>query len=384
MADLLTCDGCQQVKTKLLPCKHSHCLSCLEKNSETVEKIKCVVCGEVHARPQNLDSLPDNNFITTFEKIKQKYEVKMIGNNYCDTCGDGQKVAEKYCAHCRQHLCLSCLQMHNKFKMNQKHEVVDVNVDSSSYNEAIKKVDYEKCLTHDQNIDIYCQDCNQFICLKCFIFQHKEHKFTEISSKVEEDKKKIESTIAELQKNLVIYDEKLEIFEETSVKSEIISKICSNGNALKVFIDNFIKDFVDLTEKLFQMYHGELIKESKLEICNEKKIIEARISSLIETMNDLNFQTVIHKKYDLCVTKCKTFYIQYPFIEFREPSTLLYYNLLDYVAYGFLPLVAEMFPDKQHEKNFDSSGPNAMKNAKRISITELIGRVYIKNIYLTV
>ncbi|ESO00631.1 hypothetical protein HELRODRAFT_175608 [Helobdella robusta] len=326
MTDPFICTYCRQLKTKFLPCKHTHCLSCLRKKySENDKTIKCDICEEVCVRPRNLDSLPDNQFIMMLKKMEKRIIAGRSNKNCCETCGDsGERVAEKYCIHCRQHLCLSCLQLHYKFKMNQTHEVVDADASNYYYIEAINKVDYEKCPTHDQNIDIYCENCNQFICSKC-IHQHERHKFKEISSKIEEDKKKIESTIAKLQKNLTIYEEKLQTLKTDLNKFEVLFEIHSRGDALKRLIDEYVQDLINHVEDSYQNFVDEGIGLQPL-IREEKKFVETKISSLEETLDNLNARTVVREQYDLHVPKFQKFEVLFPEFKLNKPKTAVCHN----------------------------------------------------------
>ncbi|ESO00630.1 hypothetical protein HELRODRAFT_175607 [Helobdella robusta] len=351
MVDPIICINCQQLKiTILLPCEHSHCLSCLEKKYPKMNIIKCTICRQLHIRPQNINSLANDEVITMLGRIKKRNDAEMSNKKYCETCEDVERAAEKYCTHCRQHLCLSCLQLHNKFKSFQTHEVVDINVNSSSYSEAINKIDYEKCPTHDLNIDIYCQNCNQFICSKC-IYQHERHKFKEISSKIEKDKKKIESTIAELQKRLAIYEEKLQKFNIYTNKDKILSKIHCRANALKFEIDKYIQDLTGRIESCCDDFVNKVRKYEQL-ISIEKDIIESRICSLEETLCNLNVQTITLEKYDFHVPECKKFEISFPKFELQKPTTSLYFS------------------------KFESASKSSF--LKRIGADELVGSLHIK------
>jgi len=203
-----------------------------------------------------------------------------------------------YCGDCEQHFCKECTVFHNKFKALQTHQVHNVN--TKEYEEVLQIVKYKICSAHNQNIDIYCTTCKQYICMKCAIIDHDRHNFLETQKIVDEKKKKLEKFLSELKTSLNVFTEQLNNLNCNNYKGEknlITFQIQQRGNILKKEIDtcvNSLIDEVNMYDDLFRKKYNIYLESAK----KENDVIKTKIKRVETQLKNLNVQTIRHLKDD--------------------------------------------------------------------------------------
>lgn len=126
--DTNTCSICWEGYTtpKMLKCRHTFCLPCLEgfqKKSEDKEIINCPLCRQKHRITDgNLDKLLDNYFVTS--KPREPLE-----KFCCSLCFE--EAILKACSHCELKLCLPCKLSH-RLALKLSDEKYELSSDSES------------------------------------------------------------------------------------------------------------------------------------------------------------------------------------------------------------------------------------------------------------
>ena len=126
----------------MLPCLHSFCLGCLQKELETGESqsiLHCPICkekvtlseGGVGHLPQDLHKANEAEISRISEKVENADE-------YCQNCGrtDSTGKAVAYCIECEEYLCSFCEGKHNKKKMSAHHNLITIGHQLAKTNEA--------------------------------------------------------------------------------------------------------------------------------------------------------------------------------------------------------------------------------------------------------
>ena len=127
MADAM-CDKCDEYYTdpRMLPCLHTFCLQCLEKELEkqhSKDTLQCPNCKEKVTLPQSrVSALPqDLHMANEAERARISEKVEKA-NEQCDHCGrsdSGQAVS--FCVDCDEYLCKSCDDHHKKWRKTVEH-----------------------------------------------------------------------------------------------------------------------------------------------------------------------------------------------------------------------------------------------------------------------
>ena len=185
MADV-TCEKCDEYykDPRMLPCLHTFCLQCLEKELESQSTLHCPTCKEKVKLPRNgVSELPqDLNMANEAEIACISKKVK-DANEYCEYCGrsDDSGRAVAFCIDCDEFLCKICKDRHPKRGKTADHIVVTAGERLSKTNEdnTASKFPQQKmpCPLHKgYNLEVYCKKCEKLICKNCMDFKHKKHR----------------------------------------------------------------------------------------------------------------------------------------------------------------------------------------------------------------
>ncbi|XP_038053717.1 protein PML-like [Patiria miniata] len=202
--DHLECSICTNRfrQPKLLDCLHSFCLQCLQELRQSQDpsgtKLTCPLCRrETVLKGSGVADLP-NNFafsalveeVTMQEKLLegQGSEIK------CQAC-DEENQAISRCMDCDHFLCQECQKAHGRMTLMMKSHKICTLAQLQSGEIVYKSKLREKvpkCGKHpDQNLNVYCNSCEQVICTTCSVLDHAKHSLTGLPEAVEKCKKRV-------------------------------------------------------------------------------------------------------------------------------------------------------------------------------------------------
>ncbi|KAK6167668.1 hypothetical protein SNE40_021640 [Patella caerulea] len=168
---------------KILDCKHSFCLICLEDyiNKITTDNhFPCPLCRR--------DIIIPDGGVNEFE-INYQLEAEDVSE--CDACKSGIS-SEFRCEDCQQYLCSTCKRCHANLTGTRNHVVVLYNkysqkgnqdnpdqYNSSGDNPLPTETDFCS-IHHDKIADYYCKPCTVGVCSRCFVENHNGHSFVDL------------------------------------------------------------------------------------------------------------------------------------------------------------------------------------------------------------
>ena len=175
-----SCVSCGDNVEKLLclPCLHSMSVcekkECGEKLTES--KISCLHCEEVFDVP--VDGFPCHSFATR-KVIRRAREEE---GTFCYGEHESPQLAVAFCSDCPGPLCEECQSAHRTVAFLKKHKIVPLE-------EVLKKgsIDLGKslCSTHKKELELYCQDCEEVICMACpVVGPHQSHRVVFVDEEV--------------------------------------------------------------------------------------------------------------------------------------------------------------------------------------------------------
>ena len=144
-------------------CKKKECRDKLIKS-----KISCSQCKEVFDVP--VDGFPCHSFAKRRSIIRTREEE----GTFCHAEHESPQLAVAFCSDCPGPLCEECQSIHQTVVFLKKHNVV-------SLEEVLKKgsIDLGKsplCSIHKKELELYCQDCEEVICMACpVVGPHQSH-----------------------------------------------------------------------------------------------------------------------------------------------------------------------------------------------------------------
>ncbi|XP_054858606.1 protein PML-like isoform X2 [Eublepharis macularius] len=239
----LLCEGCHQEVgcPKLLPCLHNICTECLQ---ETKPLDRCPVCSGPCSQTDGTP-VQDNLFFANLQAKLSIFQMIKSGQDLiCDNC---KKEGTYWCSDCKEFLCISCFETHQRYLKKESHEaraVKDLRADSSKeFLTEFKNISVMFCPNAEhktQNLSIYCKACARSMCCICAVLdsQHNGH-HCHIREEIERRQHELQNVSTELKEKKVCYD-----------------KTCSN---LRELVSNMV-EVKNETRKLIQEKVAEMIR----------------------------------------------------------------------------------------------------------------------------
>ena len=187
--DLTTCPICLEMfdNPKSLPCLHAFCLKCLQghfKDKCPGDEVPCPLCRKEFEIPSDgLSGLQHHFFVQRLVDAR-KAACEDSKEVPCEVCleesdEDSEKIptATTFCVDCRQKLCDQCSKPHRRWR-GGAHQVRPL---GAELEEELIQLRGSYCDKHkDKQVELYCYDCNENICLMCSAVKHRQHKADEI------------------------------------------------------------------------------------------------------------------------------------------------------------------------------------------------------------
>ena len=203
----ITCPVCQEHfrDPKILPCLHYYCKECVRQlalRAGTNRPFVCPECRRGTVLPQNdPNQLPTAFFVNRMKELRTKMgkaQGKMEA--LCEMCSRAKAVA--FCRQCTDFICNDCARMHGVMKVFTGHKVVTLQELKEGGAKAIplKEAPPSMCKDHDEQLKIYCFDCNHLICRDCIIRDHAGHMFEFVKKSAPQYKKTVKESLAPLAK----------------------------------------------------------------------------------------------------------------------------------------------------------------------------------------
>ena len=116
----------------------------------------------------------------------------------CEQCSGDKATA--FCRHCTEFICEECVKIYQKLKPFAGHKVTSLEELKKGETKEIliKKPPPPTCKDHDEQMKIYCFDCNRLICRDCIVIEHKEHKYDFVKKAAPKTKEKLNENLAPL------------------------------------------------------------------------------------------------------------------------------------------------------------------------------------------
>ena len=167
----------------MLPCLHTFCLQCLEKELESQSTLHCPTCKEKVKLPRNgISDFPQDLNIANEAKIAHISDKVEDANEYCEACGrsDDSGKAVAFCIDCDEYLCQTCKDLHGKRRKTADHKLVTSGDRFNKTNESKTASIFNQqmpCPLHKgYSLEVYCKKCEKLICKNCMDFEHYEHR----------------------------------------------------------------------------------------------------------------------------------------------------------------------------------------------------------------
>ena len=284
LEDQLTCAICLDAfkDPKLLQCFHVYCKGCLERlvvqDQQGQVSLSCPTCrrSTLLPPPSTVADLQSAFHIhhlfdirDAFEKVKEPEKVQ------CGLCTKVARTATSYCRDCGEFICAGCVDTHANWVALSKHEVVALD----SFEKKVKQLDALKkvtlyCSLHEgKELELYCETCEELICLLCTVKKHRDHQYDLVTDTFDRQKAEIVASL-----------EPVNVHLETTKKA--IKEVDSQSKAVKAnmaAVEADIDKEIDKLQGVLEVRRAEL-KANVKEVGQEKLKNLATQKDEIETV----------------------------------------------------------------------------------------------------
>ena len=201
----ITCPVCQEHfrDPKILPCLHYYCKECVRQLAFRAGSNSPFLCPECRKETllseSDLDQLPTAFFVKRMQELRAKIEkaqgkVEVV----CEMCS-GEK-AEAFCRQCTDFICNDCVRSHRRMKIFATHKVVTLQElkEGGTKEFPLKETSPPRCEDHDEQLKMFCFDCNCLICRDCIIYDHVGHKSDFVKKSTPHYKKMLKESLVPL------------------------------------------------------------------------------------------------------------------------------------------------------------------------------------------
>ena len=302
----ITCAICHEHYTdpKILPCLHYYCKQCIRAlalRTGVDKPFSCPECRTDTTLPQGgVDHLKPAFFINRMKEIHSKLSrVHGKVEAVCENCS-GDK-AEAFCRQCAEFICADCVRSHQKMKTFTGHKTVSLDElkEGGAKDIVVLGVPLKMCEEHDEQMKIFCFDCNKLICLYCTIKEHSGHNHELVKKAAQKVKKELLEQLKPLKKVHVNLSHSVE--EINITKSKV--KVQVDG------VTEHIKTSFRELRQILANREQELLKETtakgaqKLDLLSaqEKKLSTSR--AVVQSVIEYTEQCLEHSADDevMCV-----------------------------------------------------------------------------------
>ena len=206
MEEKITCPVCHEHfrDPKILPCLHYYCKECVRQLALQAGPNCPFACPECRRRivlsQNDPDQLCTAFFVNRMKEVHARME-KAQGKveAICDMCSGAK--AEAFCRQCTDFICKDCVRSHGVMKVFAGHKIVTIQELKVRDKEILlKEPSPAMCKGHNEQVKIFCFDCDSLICRDCIFCDHVGHKFEFVNKSAPQYKKVIKQRLVKLMK----------------------------------------------------------------------------------------------------------------------------------------------------------------------------------------
>ena len=302
----VTCAICHEHYTdpKILPCLHYYCRQCIHTlalRTGIDRPFPCPECRTDTALPQGgVDHLKPAFFVNRMKSIHSNLS-KVHGKveAMCESCS-GDK-AEAFCRQCEQFICVDCIRSHQKMKAFANHKTVSLDElkQGGAKDIVVPEASLKMCKKHDEQMKIYCFDCNCLICRDCIIKDHNGHNHEFIKEAAPKVKKELLEQLDPLKDVKVNLSQAVE--EINITKSEVKVQVNTSTERIKNSFNELRQILANREQELLKETTAKGAQKLDLLSAQEKKLSTSR--AVVQSVIEYTKQCLEHSADDdiMCV-----------------------------------------------------------------------------------
>ncbi|XP_026080733.1 tripartite motif-containing protein 16-like isoform X1 [Carassius auratus] len=243
--DDFMCPVCLDLLTDpvTIPCGHSFCMGCITDSWDQQDQMRVYSCPQCRRIFNPTPDLAKNIMLAkVVDKLKKPpgHSYAGPGEVQCDVCAGRKYKAVKSCLVCLESYCQTHFDHHEDFHSCKRHKVTET---TGQLHEKI-------CCQHDKLLELFCKTDQQFICVLCLKYEHKNHDTTSAAVHRTEKQNQLKETQRRFQQRIQQREKDLQQLRET-VKSHKRSAQTAVEESERIFTE-LIRSIEKIRSKVTQ------------------------------------------------------------------------------------------------------------------------------------
>jgi hypothetical protein len=131
----------------------------------------------------NGPGLPQNDLRAKFSVDVPTETTVCSNDSFPEKNGNKHGIVEYFCLDCWKALCVECCRVHFKTKVTEQHKVRPVaSIDEDDINNRRRYLLSHCSLHTNEKLVLFCRQCQDVICLSCFVGDHTAHDCVELET----------------------------------------------------------------------------------------------------------------------------------------------------------------------------------------------------------
>ena len=297
LEDQLTCAICLDAfkYPKLLQCFHVYCKDCIQqlvvKDQQGEFFLVCPTCRQSTFIPSatGVSGLQSAFHIHHLLEIQEALEkVSEPRSIVCEKCVKTARTVTNFCRDCGKFICDICSTAHSEWEEFSTHEVVSVEQVQSNVKQLVppKKVTLY-CPHHkDMKLDLYCETCEELICLHCTVKKHKDHQNDLVGDTYKKHKSEITTALEPVDSQLGMVNHALEQLDTQS------KEVCKDQITNKEAVEEEIRQLHEVLDARKAELIGQIEKHTQMKLKNlsaqkdELETVQTQLDSCLSFVRD--------------------------------------------------------------------------------------------------
>ena len=217
----------------------------------------------------------------------------------CEGCSGDEAVA--FCRQCAEFVCAECVRLHQKLKIFAGHKTVSLDElkQGGAKDIVVPEASLKMCKKHDEQMKIYCFDCNCLICRDCIIKDHNGHNHEFIKEAAPKVKKELLEQLDPLNEVKVNLSQAME--EINIVKSKVKVQVDASNECIKNSFNELRQILANREQELLKETTAKGAQKLDLLSAQEKKLSTSR--AVVQSVIEYTEQCLEHSADDeiMCV-----------------------------------------------------------------------------------
>ncbi|KAJ3448351.1 ran-binding protein 9/10 [Anaeramoeba flamelloides] len=266
-------------------------LLAIEEEKKKQETTTLPISDENENKTNSLEDLKEENRKTKEIEIEIEKEGENSHKIKCSNCEKTNVYADFFCSDCNQNYCDECDTIIHSISVFKSHKRTEIKMKKQT------NVNYSCSLHPNNQLTLFCPECEVLICLDCLVESHQKHGVLKPEKACKEcfNFEELQNLINNTQIKTGTFNESLNLLnqEKQKIKQEKNKLIKELENKTEILLNIIKKKSEMLSENIFNRYD-----EKMDQIDNQIKTTKKNIDSINNVEKELEQLSTSHESLD--------------------------------------------------------------------------------------